>query len=213
MTISNYAENAILDALFNSVALDVAAVYLALHDDDPGETGTNEVTGGSYAREDVTTLFNSASSGSVVTNADIEFPDMPAVDVVAISLWDDPSAGNCLWTGHLTGSPVVRGVFSAEADDETLTAKGHGLVADDRVVFSAEGLGVTLPTGLTAGVIYWVRATGLTTDAFTVSTTQGGGAVNITADGNGAFTKVVPKSVGAGDTLRVASGALTISLF
>jgi len=213
VTVSDFAELAILDAIFNSVAFDVAALWCSLHDGDPAETGTNEVTGGSYARVDVTTFFDAAASGSVVSNANIEFTDMPAVEVVAVGFWDASTVGNHLWNGWLTGTPAVRGVFSAEADDDILTAKGHGLADTDQVVFSAEGLGVTLPTGLVAGTVYHVIATGLTTDAFEVSATPAGAAVNITVDGNGSFTKIVPKTTNSGDTLRIASTALTVSLF
>lgn len=202
-----------MDAAFNNVALQVATQFLALHDGDPGETGANEVTGGSYARQEVTAKLGASSGGAVTTTADVEFATMPGVTVVAVSLWDAVSGGNCLWTGHLTGTSAIRGVVTVEADDDLFTAKGHGLTTDDRVVFTAEGLGTTLPTGITAGVLYFVLASGLTTDVFKVATTSGGSAVNITADGNGGFLKVVPKVVNSGDTFRIASGTLVIQVF
>lgn len=213
MSVSNYAEDAVMNALFNNVALQVATQFLALHTADPGETGANEAAGGSYARQEITAKLGASSGGAVTTTADTEFAVMPAATIFGVSIWDAVSAGNCLWTGWLTGSPVVRGVCSAEADDDTFTAKGHGLVADDRVVFDSEGLGVTLPAGVSAGTVYFVLASGLTTDAFKISTTSGGSAVNVTADGNASFLKVVPKVVNAGDTFRVATGQLTVQIF
>ena len=40
MTISDYLEPKILDAVFNNTSLAVAAVYVKLHLADPGEAGT-----------------------------------------------------------------------------------------------------------------------------------------------------------------------------
>ena len=71
------------------------------------------------------------------------------------------------------------GVFSATA---------HGLVAGDTVIFNTDG---ALPTGLTADTTYYVIATGLTADAFQVSTTLAGSAVNTSGSqsGNHSFLK------------------------
>ena len=66
---------------------------------------------------------------------------------------------------------------------------GHGLQAGQPVVFSTTG---TLPTGLTAGAVYYVSATGLTTNAFSVSATVGGAAINTTAAGTGTHTVTAP---------------------
>jgi hypothetical protein len=61
----------------------------------------------------------------------------------------------------------------------------HGLSAGDQVVFSAtQG---TLPTGLTANTTYCVISSGLTADAFQVSTTSGGGALDVTGTASGTY--------------------------
>ena len=65
----------------------------------------------------------------------------------------------------------------------------HGLKAGQPVVFSTTG---ALPTGLTAGTVYYVSATGLTTNAFSVSATVGGAVVNTTAAGTGTHTVTAP---------------------
>ena len=65
------------------------------------------------------------------------------------------------------------GVFSDTA---------HGLVENDTVVFATTG---ALPTGLTVGTTYYVIAAGLTADAFEVSTSQGGAAVNTSGSQSG----------------------------
>jgi hypothetical protein len=108
MTISDYAENAILDAVFNATAFSVATPYVALHDGDPGETGANEISGGSYARQ--LGSFAAASGGATSNDADIEFtgmPDQTSSPVTHASIWDAVSAGNCIWTGPLNASKVV----------------------------------------------------------------------------------------------------------
>lgn len=66
---------------------------------------------------------------------------------------------------------------------------GHGLQAGQPVVFSTTG---ALPTGLTAGTVYYVSATGLTADAFSVSATAGGAAIDTTAAGTGTHTVTAP---------------------
>ena len=58
----------------------------------------------------------------------------------------------------------------------------HPFVAGDKVVFSTTG---TLPTGLTAGTVYYVISAGLTANAFEVSATSGGAAINTSSAGSG----------------------------
>lgn len=56
MSISNYAELALLNAVFNATAFGlVGDPYVSLHTADPGETGASEVAGGAgpYARQQV----------------------------------------------------------------------------------------------------------------------------------------------------------------
>lgn len=71
------------------------------------------------------------------------------------------------------------------ASPAVFSATAHGLVANDTVVFATTG---ALPTGLTAGTTYYVIAAGLTADAFQVSTSQGGSAVNTTGTQSGTHT-------------------------
>lgn len=68
------------------------------------------------------------------------------------------------------------GVFS-------LTA--HGFVPGQVVYFSTTG---ALPTGLTVGTAYYVLTAGFTADAFQVSTTVGGTAVNTSGTQSGVHT-------------------------
>lgn len=61
----------------------------------------------------------------------------------------------------------------------------HGLAAGTPVKFATTG---ALPSGLVAGTTYYVLATGLTTDAFSVSATPGGAAITTTGTQSGVHT-------------------------
>lgn len=105
MSISNYAENAILDAIFNNTALQKANRYVKLHTGDPGEAGTNNAAG-ETTRKSVT---GAAASGGTFTSVnDLQWTNVSTSETYShISIWDDPTAGNCLWTGALTASKAV----------------------------------------------------------------------------------------------------------
>lgn len=66
---------------------------------------------------------------------------------------------------------------TVDATTDTFTATSHGLAANDTVLFETDG---TIPTGLTADQQYYVISSGLTANAFKVSITLGGSAVDIT---------------------------------
>lgn len=86
----------------------------------------------------------------------------------------------------------------------------HGRAAGDVVSFSG-----TLPSPLVAGTLYYVIATGLTANAFEISATLGGSAINTTTSGSGTFTIATGKTYIATNMLggvlpTVSSGDLTI---
>lgn len=89
--------------------------------------------------------------------------------------------GDCAPNSEVTISVAAPGV---------VTWVGHGLLAGQPVVFSNEG--GALPAGLTAGAVYYVSATGLTADAFSVSATPGGAAIATTVAGSGVDTATAP---------------------
>jgi len=208
--LTDFGENTVLDDMFNAGSGFAIAgnPFVALHTADPGDTGaSNEVAGGSYARQQAD--FTAASSGALENVANIDFTSMPSTTVVAWSIWDNVSAGNCLQTGWFSTVSGLGIVRSADLAGNDVQSVAHGLANDDRVEFEViEGL--TIPAGLTAGVLYFVLSAGLTTDAFNVSTTSGGGEVDITAAGSSIWRKVTPKVVNSGDTFRISAGALDI---
>ena len=96
----------------------------------------------------------------------------------------DVSLGTCTIT---IASPAV------------ITLNSHGLTAGDIVKFSTTG---ALPTGITAGTSYYVMATGLTANAFQISATATGSAINTSGSQSGVhtLTKATPVAVANTDT-------------
>lgn len=105
--------------------------------------------------------------------------------LIRMSYNSDVALGNCTITN---ASPAV------------ITKATHGLTVNDIVQFSTTG---SLPTGLTAGVKYYVLASGLTTNDFQVSLTAGGTAINTSSAGSGthSVTKVTPIAVSPNDPM------------
>jgi len=124
----------------------------------------------------------------------------------------DIAAGNC--TDHTNAKNIVSAALSAknsakawalgssagwmdESRTSTITATiaspavvswtAHGLIAGNAVVFSTTG---ALPTGITAGTIYYVISAGLATNSFEISATIGGSAVNTSGTQSGTHTAV-----------------------
>jgi hypothetical protein len=214
MGMSTYLAGKVIDHILrNQAYTPVATVYLSLHTADPGLVGSNEVTGGSYARQAI--ALTAAASSHTDNSGLLSFTLMPAVaspGVLFAGLWDAATVGNFFYGGPLTPATQLSAAFSALASSDVITSYAHGLTTNDTVEFET-ALGTALPTGLTAGTLYYVISTGLTTDAFEVSTTLGGGAVNITANGDGIWRKVVGKVVNSGDTFQVAIGDFDLTLY
>lgn len=81
--------------------------YLSLHSADPGTTGANEITGGSYARQAI--IFGAASAG-VVTSTDAQsFTNLPSESggCPYFGIWSASTAGTYEGGGGTTGLSVV----------------------------------------------------------------------------------------------------------
>lgn len=180
----------------------LTALYLSLHSGDPGETGdqtTNEVSWGSYARKAV--LRQSTGSKWTVTNNEavnaeevlFDDPTSGSGNVTHIGIGDAASGTGVLRYSSPIGTITPLGLFTAEADTDVVTVKGHGLSVDDRVSFYSVA-GVALPTGLTQGTVYYVK-TAPDADTMTLSATSGGATINFTTDGSGLALAGVPLPV------------------
>lgn len=210
MTISNAGEVATLDEIFNagSGTFPAADPYISLHSAVPGETGANEVVGGSYARQQVAFGAAGGSPTTLSNTGAITFSGMPAGDVVGWGVWDAVTVGVCYWTGLFS---VVARVFTVNAADVTADRLGspdHGFANDDRVVLE-DIEDQTIPTDFSLTTVYWVTGTP-NTDDFQLSTTQDGGAVSITDKGVGMARKVVVTTLQVGNQFTIQAGDLDI---
>ena len=131
MTISDYAELKLLDAVFNSVAFSVTGdPYVSLHDGAVGETGANEIVAGgnAYARQQ--SAFGVAAAGATDNDAQIQWVNMPDCEsagtneqLTDVGVWDALTVGNFLWGGALTVAKNVNAgdTFTIAAADLDVT--------------------------------------------------------------------------------------------
>jgi hypothetical protein len=118
MSISNYAENALLDTLGNT-SFTVANSYVKLHLGDPGEDGSANAAA-ETSRKLVS--WNAASSGSKSSSATLSWTNVSTTETYTHwSLWDASTGGNCLWTGALSSSAAVTAGDTFEITSLTLT--------------------------------------------------------------------------------------------
>ena len=106
MSISNYAELKILEHTTGKTAWTIPTnVYIKLHTADAGEAGTSSAASETTRK---VAAWATAASGSIATSATLEWTNVAATETYTHwSMWDDVSAGNCLWTGALSSSAAV----------------------------------------------------------------------------------------------------------
>lgn len=109
MTIANYAETKLLDAVFNHTTtgggLPTADVWVKLHTGDPGEDQTSNAATETTRKQ---VSMAAASSGSCSSDADISWTNVAASETYShISIWDNSTGGNALWYGALSASKAV----------------------------------------------------------------------------------------------------------
>ena len=106
MSISNYAELKILEHTTGKTAWTIPTnVYIKLHTGDAGEAGTTNAASETTRK---VAAWATAASGSIATSATLEWTNVAATETYSHwSMWDDVSAGNCLWTGALSSSAAV----------------------------------------------------------------------------------------------------------
>lgn len=172
---------------------------MSLHSGFPGTTGANEISGGSpaYARKAVTI---NASSGGVRAMSTLANFDVPASTVRWVGLWN---SGTFRAYSPSGGDPKKFQVVTASS---LISLPAHGYAANAPVVF----YGDTVPSGLTAGTVYYVRD--VLTDSFKVSATAGGTAITLSSLGGvgclvSAITEIVYAAQG---THTIGSGSLEL---
>lgn len=172
-----------------------------------------EVAGGSYARQPVTwQAAGTPAAGQAGNNGAIAIPIPAASTPIALALYDALSAGNLLGTlPYGSSGQPISGIGTIDAATDLILSKAHGVTTDDRVYVSTVN-GEALPAGLSATTLYFVLAAGLTADAFALSTTSGGSAVNVTVSGELAFWKTVPNLFASAGNINLATNALLLDL-
>jgi hypothetical protein len=192
-------------------------IYVALHSADPGLAGdqtTSEVAYTGYSRYAVprdNTKWTVSGSGPVqIVNAlTLLFPTCTGGSDVA--RWFSLGCA-----GTSTGKIIARGPlvatwydFTGTATDDTVFAPSSAFSIDDLVVFMADEDG-TLPTGIVAGTVYFVKA--VTADKFTIAATSGGTAIDLTADGAGIVGKIAPLAISNAVTPQFSASQLIATI-
>lgn len=126
--LSTYLSDKLLDHAMGSTSYTMPTVYLALFTTNPtmpAGTGGVEVSGGSYARVNISSDWAAASAESKSNNVTITFATASANwgTVVGVGLYDASTAGNLLAAGPLGTSQTVNngGTFSITSGNLTVT--------------------------------------------------------------------------------------------
>jgi len=171
------------------------SLYFSLHTADPGAAGdqtTNEAAYTPYARIGAARSSGgfTVSGNAVSPAANVDYAKCTASPGNPLTHWalgtSLSGAGEILYRGGIGPAPVP---MTAVASSDLITVPNQAFSVDDRVQFlSLQGL--SLPAGITEGTVYWVKT--VSGNAITVSTSQGGATLNITADGAGFAQLIQP---------------------
>lgn len=133
-------------------------------------------------------------------NANTQLVDKQYVDAISVAGAPDASTITKGVT-RLSASPNITlgNPTITIASPAVITLNSHGLTANDSVQFTTTG---ALPTGISASTQYYVISAGLTTNAFEISATLGGSAINTSGSQSGTHTLIVttPVCVAPSDT-------------
>jgi hypothetical protein len=184
-------------------------VYIMPTDAFPGEDGT----GGTNMAAARTSVAMAAVSGSSrASSAQVEITLNASGRVRFFKVYDAASGGNFLAYAPL-GANQPQGFQLTDTTNDDFVCVGHGFSAGDEVFFVQEFSAKSLPGGITAGTPYYVISAGLTANAFRVSTTPGGAAVNVSAAGAGLVCRTAAVDMSSGQILRIAAGDLIFTGF
>jgi hypothetical protein len=180
MSKSDTFENDLLKIIFNAAAIanlmDNAAslphanLALSLHSADPGETGTQNTSEIAYTGYTRILLVRTSGGWTVTTNsvspvANIDFPA--------------GTGGSGTVTHAAVGVGIVASVTCTNASPGVFTDTAHGMPVNTPVALG----GTAVPTGFTAGTIYYVTAANLAANTYSLSATPGGAAINTSSTG------------------------------
>lgn len=122
-SLTDVAENHVLNWLTgNTTTAPTTSLKVALVTANGSDSSTGtEVTGGSYARQNVS--FSAASSGATSNSGTLTWTNMPSCTVVGVEVWDSNGSPIRWWWGALTASKAVNSgdTFQIAAGDLDLT--------------------------------------------------------------------------------------------
>ena len=127
----------------------------------------------------------STTGGAIVSNVPLSTKSDPQLDISAVTIaaytgltitWGAVNKS----AGDLTGTATI-----TIASPGVVTKSSHGLVIGDSIEFSTTG---ALPTGLAVATEYFVITAGYTANAFQLSATAGGSAINTSGTQSGVHT-------------------------
>lgn len=120
---STYVDKILNAVLRNTSFTPPTQCYVSLHTGDPGYTGANECTGGSYARQAISFAAPSGScpNRQVALSASPSFTLMPACTVTHIGIWD------ALAGAYITGTVLTASKTVNSGDTFTLSTETFGL--------------------------------------------------------------------------------------
>lgn len=190
------AKNTMLDAL--------VAAFVSAHS-AYSASGASELSGGSpaYARKAIT--MGAAAGGQRVSSTQPVF-DIPAGSTVRfIGFWTLVTGGTFLGMAPNGGSEFE---FYVDAAADRIKLPNVAAPNNDEKVVFYNG---TPPAPLVEGTVYWV--VNRTASDFQVSATQGGAAIDLTAQAVDACvgSKIVEETFGAQGTHTVSSATLGLN--
>ena len=122
-SLSDVAENHALNWLTgNSTTAPTTSLKVALVTANGSDSAAGtEVTGGSYARQNVS--FSAASGGATSNSGTLTWTDMPACTVVGVEIYDSAGSPVRWWWGALSASKTVNAgdTFTIAAGDLDLS--------------------------------------------------------------------------------------------
>lgn len=173
--------------------------YFSLHTTFPGLAGSQNTNAAAYTGYAYVGVARSAlgfsRSGLIMSPVShIEFPKCTGGGAESSYFAGVGSAssgaGNLFMIAGLGPDPIP---FNGATNDDLiapeLANQTPAWAVNDRVAFYALTGGASLPTGITEGTIYFVKT--LSSVTFTISATQGGSVIDITAIGSGLVQKLV----------------------
>lgn len=107
---STYLGNKVLRWMAGNAFPSVPALYLALFNGDPKSTGTEVSEDVIYTGRQLITLeaIADGTDNSVASDADVDFGNAEnAVTMTHVAVYDDPTAGNLLWSKEIPGGPYA----------------------------------------------------------------------------------------------------------